>query len=144
LNFSAIAFSFVRCGRQSFPGKRRHNVPASVSEWPIGFSFVDHDGYQRAANEGGACSVNERSCNEKGTFTSVRALVPVSIEEATMAIPSKTPLKSDDFPLHVDGDQIKGQDGKPIAKAKNPATAADVTGRLNEDEDRREEDKWSA
>jgi len=69
-------------------------------------------------------------------------LVPVSIEEATMAIPSKTPLKSDDFPLHVDGDQIKGQDGKPIAKAKNPATAADVTGRLNEDEDRREEDKW--
>jgi hypothetical protein len=132
-------------------------VPASVSEWPIGFSFVDHDGYQRAANEaasvslqcdaaneGGACSVNERSCNEKGTFTSVRALVPVSIEEATMAIPSKTPLKSDDFPLHVDGDQIKGQDGKPIAKAKNPATAADVTGRLNEDEDRREEDKWSA
>jgi hypothetical protein len=47
-------------------------------------------------------------------------LVPVSIEEATMAIPSKTPLKSDDFPLHVDGDQIKGQDGKPIAKAKNP------------------------
>jgi len=49
-----------------------------------------------------------------------------------MAIPSKTPLKSDDFPLHVDGDQIKGQDGKPIAKAKNPATAADVTGRLIE------------
>jgi hypothetical protein len=68
----------------------------------------------------------------------------LSIEEATMAIPSMTPLKSDDFPLHVDGDQIKGQHGKPIAKAKDPGTAADVAGRLNEDEDRREEDRWSA
>jgi hypothetical protein len=61
-----------------------------------------------------------------------------------MAIPSKPPLKSEDFPLHVDGNQIIGQDGKPIAKAEDPATAADVAGRLNEDEDRREEDKWSA
>jgi hypothetical protein len=58
-----------------------------------------------------------------------------------MAIPSKPPLKSDDFPLNVEGDEIKGQGGKPIAKAKDPGTAADVAGRLNEEEDRREEDK---
>jgi hypothetical protein len=70
--------------------------------------------------------------------------VQVSIEEATMAMPSKPPLKSDDFPLNVEGDEIKGRDGKPIAKAKDSAKAADVAGRLNEDEDRREEDKWSA
>jgi hypothetical protein len=54
------------------------------------------------------------------------------------------PLKPDDFPLHVEDDEIKSQDGKPVASTENPAVAADVTERLNEDEDRREEDKWSA
>lgn len=57
---------------------------------------------------------------------------------------NKTPLKPDDFPLHVEGDAVKNQDGKPVAKTENPAVAADVAERLNEDEDRREEDKWSA
>lgn len=60
-----------------------------------------------------------------------------------MAAPSK-PLKPDDFPLHVEGDKIKKQDGKPVASTDDPATAADLAERLNEDEDRREEDKWSA
>ena len=54
------------------------------------------------------------------------------------------PLNPDDFPLHVEGDEIKSQDGKPVASTENPAVAADLTERLNEDEDRREEDKWSA
>jgi hypothetical protein len=31
-----------------------------------------------------------------------------------------------------------------IAKSEDPATAADVAERLNEDADRREEDNWSA
>jgi hypothetical protein len=54
------------------------------------------------------------------------------------------PLKPDDFPLHVEGNEIKSRDGKPVASTEDPAVAADVTERLNEDEDRREEDKWSA
>jgi hypothetical protein len=57
---------------------------------------------------------------------------------------SSKPLKPDDFPLDVEGDKIKKQDGKPVARAEDPAVAADVADRLNEDESRREEDKWSA
>ena len=57
---------------------------------------------------------------------------------------SSKPLKPDDFPLHVEGDKIKKQDGKPVARTEDPAVAADVADRLNEGESRREEDKWSA
>jgi hypothetical protein len=57
---------------------------------------------------------------------------------------SDKPLTPDDFPVHVEGDKIKKQDGKPVAKTENPAVAADIAERLNEDEDRREQDKWSA
>jgi len=38
----------------------------------------------------------------------------------------------------------KKQDGTPIANTDDPAVAADVAERLNDDEARREEDKWSA
>jgi hypothetical protein len=57
---------------------------------------------------------------------------------------SNTPLKPDDFPVQVDGDKVLKQDGKAIAKAKDPTVAKDVADRLNADEDSREEDKWSA
>ena len=57
---------------------------------------------------------------------------------------SSKPLKPDDFPLRVEGDKIKKQDGKDVVRTKEPAVAADVADRLNDDEDRREEDKWSA
>jgi hypothetical protein len=57
---------------------------------------------------------------------------------------SKKPLNPNDFPVHVEGDKIKKQDGGPVAKGEDPAVAADVAERLNEDEARREEDKWSA
>lgn len=57
---------------------------------------------------------------------------------------SKKPLKPDDFPLNTEGRRIKKQDGKPIADAEDPTVAADVAERLNDDEGRREEDKWSA
>jgi hypothetical protein len=57
---------------------------------------------------------------------------------------SKKPLKPDDFPVHVEGDKIKKQDGTPIAQTKDTTVAADVAERLNDDEARREEDKWSA
>lgn len=57
---------------------------------------------------------------------------------------SKTPLKPHDFPVHDDGDKIKKQDDEPIAQTNDPAVATDIADRLNDDEARREEDKWSA
>jgi len=57
---------------------------------------------------------------------------------------SKKPLKPDDFPVHADGDQVKKQGGTPIATAEDPTIATDVVERLNEYENRREEEKWSA
>jgi hypothetical protein len=57
---------------------------------------------------------------------------------------SKNPLKPEDFPVTAEGKQIKKQDGNPIANTEDPALAADVAERLNDDEARREEDKWSA
>jgi hypothetical protein len=56
----------------------------------------------------------------------------------------KKPLKPDDFPVHEDGDKVRKHDGSPIVTAENPAVAEDVAERLNADEARREEDKWSA
>jgi hypothetical protein len=57
---------------------------------------------------------------------------------------SKKPLKPDDFPVNAEGKKIKKQDGTPVADTEDPAVAADVTERLNDDEAQREEDKWSA
>jgi hypothetical protein len=57
---------------------------------------------------------------------------------------SGRPLDPDDFPLRTDDKKIRKQDGTPIAEAPNPAVASDVAERLNEDESRREEEKWSA
>jgi hypothetical protein len=60
-----------------------------------------------------------------------------------MSVPKK-PLKPDDFPVNADGKKIKKQDGTEIADTDDPAVASDVAERLNDDEARREEDKWSA
>ena len=54
------------------------------------------------------------------------------------------PLAPDDFPLNADGEKITKRDGTPIAVASDPAVAVDVADRLNGDEARREEEKWSA
>ena len=64
-------------------------------------------------------------------------------EEDAMST-SKKPLKPDDFPVNAEGQKIKKQDGTPIANTEDPAVAADVAERLNDDEARREDDKWSA
>ena len=50
---------------------------------------------------------------------------------------SKKPLKPDDFPVNAEGKKIKKQDGTPIANTEDPAVAADVAERLNDDEARR-------
>ena len=56
----------------------------------------------------------------------------------------KTPLKRDDFPVHAEHDKIKKVDGMPVAEAEDDIAASDIAERLNDDEARREEDKWSA
>jgi hypothetical protein len=64
--------------------------------------------------------------------------------EDDMTSNSKKPLRSEDFPVDAEGQKIKKQDGTPIADAESAAVAAEIAERLNEDEARREEDKWSA
>ena len=59
-------------------------------------------------------------------------------------MPNDKPLKPDDFPVEVEVKKLVTADGKPIAKAKTPAVAEDIADRLNEDDYRKEQDKWSA
>ena len=59
-------------------------------------------------------------------------------------MPNNKLLKPADFPVEVEGDELMTADGKPIAKAKTPAVAEDIANRLNEDDQRKEEDRWSA
>lgn len=54
------------------------------------------------------------------------------------------PLEPEDFPLHADATRVKCQDGKPVAKTDSPGMAQEIADRLNAEEHRREEDKWSA
>jgi hypothetical protein len=58
-------------------------------------------------------------------------------------MPNK-PLKPDDFPVAVEGDELMTADGKAIARARTPAIAEDIADRLNEDDYRKEQDRWSA
>ena len=41
-------------------------------------------------------------------------------------MPNDKPLKPDDFPVEVEGDELMTADGKPIAKAKTPDIAEDI------------------
>jgi hypothetical protein len=46
--------------------------------------------------------------------------------------------------VHTNQKQIVKNDGKTIAEARTKKTAEDVAERLNAEEGRREEDRWSA
>jgi hypothetical protein len=59
-------------------------------------------------------------------------------------MPNGRPLKPDDFLVEVEGEKLVSADGKPIAKAKTPVVAEDIADRLNEDDYRKGQDKWSA
>ena len=73
------------------------------------------------------------------------AAVRKELQGKGLAMPDeKKPLKPEDFPVNADGKKIKKQDGTPIAETQDPAVAEDLAERLNEDDARREEDKWSA
>ena len=54
------------------------------------------------------------------------------------------PLKPKDFPIHTNQKKVVKNDGKAIAEARTKKTAEDIAERLNAEEDRREEDRWSA
>ena len=58
--------------------------------------------------------------------------------------PEDEALKPEDFPVHTQQKKIVKTDGKTIAEARNQKTAEDVAERLNAEEGRREEDRWSA
>jgi hypothetical protein len=53
-------------------------------------------------------------------------------------------LEPQDFPVRVQQRNIVKNDGRPIAEACDQKTAEEVADRLNADECRREEDRWSA
>ena len=53
-------------------------------------------------------------------------------------------LKPDDFPVRSDKNKILTTTGQPVAVAKDEKTADEVAKRLNADESREEEDRWSA
>jgi hypothetical protein len=53
-------------------------------------------------------------------------------------------LKPEDFPVHANQKQIVKSDGKTIVEARTKKTAEEVAERLNAEEDRREEERWSA
>ena len=59
-------------------------------------------------------------------------------------MPDDQALKPEDFPVHTEQKKIVKNDGKTIAEARNQKTAEEVAERLNAEEDRREQDRWSA
>jgi hypothetical protein len=56
----------------------------------------------------------------------------------------KHALHPDNFPLMVSGKKIVAQDGRTIATTEAEADAIEIARRLNESEDRKEEDRWQA
>jgi len=58
--------------------------------------------------------------------------------------PLQEAANPDDFPVNADDKKVKRQDGTPIANTNDPAATANVAEGLNDDEARREEDKWPA
>ena len=65
-------------------------------------------------------------------------------ERGRCAMADDEPLKPEDFPVHTNQKQIVKNDGRAIAEARTKKTAEDVWERLNAEEDRREQDRWSA
>jgi hypothetical protein len=54
------------------------------------------------------------------------------------------PLPPEKFPLTVDGKKIKDKEGDTVATTNSVKDATEIAERLNEDEERKEEDRWSA
>ena len=59
-------------------------------------------------------------------------------------MPGKSNFDPDNFPLMVKGTQVVTSGGKTLLTAESEADAIEIARRLNENEDRREESRWSA
>ena len=55
----------------------------------------------------------------------------------------KSPLKPNDFPISTEKNKLVTDEGKEIAEASSPPVAEDIAERLNEDADRKEQDRWA-
>ena len=53
-------------------------------------------------------------------------------------------LKPEDFPIAAHDEKLVTSDGKPVATAESPKVAEEIAGRLNEQADQEEQDRWSA
>ena len=62
------------------------------------------------------------------------------VKEAQMP---KKPLKPDDFPISTDKSKLITDGGKEVADATAPQVAEDLAVRLNEDAERKEQDRWA-
>lgn len=56
----------------------------------------------------------------------------------------KPSLEPEDFPLKVEKEKIKTNNGKTIAETNSEKVAVEIAERLNQDEEKKEEDRWSA
>ena len=56
----------------------------------------------------------------------------------------KDTLRPHDFPIENEKEKLKTQTGKVVGSAISEELAQDVADRLNEQEQRNEEDRWSA
>ena len=57
---------------------------------------------------------------------------------------TKKPLMPRDFPVSAEDDKVITDKGKPIAETESEPMAREIADRLNQDEARKEEDRWSA
>lgn len=58
--------------------------------------------------------------------------------------PSDSALDPNDFPLRANGDKLLRRDGSQLAVVANAAIAKEIADRLNRDQDKRQEENWSA
>ena len=135
-------------------GNLRHRAEARPSGrpcsayWSSGVAWVRQVLPRNDNNPLGRGGEPLRRTNRSAPFRNLRrsfeGVLSYKAQEEVVMSTSKKPLKPGDFPVIAEGQKIKKQDGKPIANTEDPDLAADVAERLNDDEARREEDKWSA
>ena len=56
---------------------------------------------------------------------------------------SRSPLRSEHFPVHARGREIATEQGIVIATAANSAMSEEIARRLNESDFRSQEDQWA-
>ena len=57
---------------------------------------------------------------------------------------SDSALNPNHFPLRADGDKLLRRDGSQLAVVASAAIASEIADRLNRDQEKRQEENWSA